>query len=816
MLPLAHTLRRLARRPRYAAGVVASLAVGLAAATTMAGVVDALFFRPPAATRDPGRLVAVDVHTYPDYLAVARGVPAFAGVGAGAAAETPQPFTYTVAANGRVVEVKGLLASHTLAPVLGAAMARGRWFAADEDRPGGPHVVVLADAFWRDRFDASPQVLGRVVRLAGEPFTVVGVAPPHFTGATLARADLFLPLANTPWSGYPEALTSRAHTWLRVVGRLAPGATLAGAEAAATAIYRHENIGVRWVDRDSLARAVVRVRPLVAARRDLARADARPELRVALWMAGVAAAVLLVACANVANLALARALEERRALATRAALGAGRWRLAGLLAGEVAVLAAAGGALGAGLAAWAGRVVRDRLLALDAAGAPAFDARVLVLALGLAVVAALVAGLWPALGGTRVDLTRDLRGGLRTGTSDAASRLLRPLVALQVGLALVLVVGAALFGASLRNARAVDVGFDPRGLLVADVDLRAAGIGGPRAEALVREGARRLAGLPGVAEVGATNADLLPQIGVDGVTPGGVPTRDSLVMVDGVDAGYARALRLAMRAGRAFTAADVDAGARVAMVSEGLARQRWPGRSALGRCVSLSAGGSTGCLTVVGVVGGRRLDLRAAAAELDVYVPIGGASAPPGARDFFIAGTYAVRLAPGASEGAVREAVRRALADLVPAFPLVRVQDLAEFYAPQLHAWELGATLGAAFGAVAVALALFGVYATVSYGVARRTGELGVRAALGAAPGQLVRLVLRDVGRLAGVGVVLGTAAAVAGARGLAALLYGVAPLAPLPYVCAAAALLAAALGAALGPARRAGRVSPVRALAAE
>ncbi|GJG85724.1 hypothetical protein tb265_09050 [Gemmatimonadetes bacterium T265] len=815
---LAQTLRRLVRRPRYAAGVVASLAVGLAAATTMAGIVDALFFRPPAATRDPGRLVAIDVGTYPDYLVVARGVPAFAGAGAGVAAESPRPIPYTVVANGQVVEAKGLLASHTLAPVLGAAMARGRRFAPDEDRPGGPHVVVLADAFWRDHFDASPQVLGRVVRLAGEPFTVVGVAPLHFTGATLARADLFLPIANTPRFGYPEALTSRAYGGLRVVGRLAPGATVSEAEAAATAVYRRENVGARWVDQDSLPRAVVRVRPLVAARRDLVRPDARPELRVALWMAGVAAVVLLVACANVANLALARALEERRALATRAALGAGRWRLAGLLAAEVGVLAAAGGALALGLAAWAGAAVRERLLALDAAGAPAFDARVLALALGLATVAACAAGLWPALGGTRLDLTRDLRAGLRTGTSDAASRLLRPLVALQVGLALVLVVGAALFGASLHNARAADLGFDPRGLLVADVDLRAAGITGPRAEALVREGARGLARLPGVAVVGATNAGLFPQIGFDGITPDGVPTRDSLVTVDGVDVGYTRALRLMLRAGRAFTAAEVDAGARVALVSEGLARERWPGRSPLGRCVVLAELGTGACLTVVGVVADRRLDLRAATPERDVYLPLAGARTERAgtARDVFLAGTYALRLVPGASDAAVAAAVRRTLADLVPAFPLVRVQSVAELYAPQLHAWQLGATLGAAFGGVALALALFGVHATVSYGVARRTGELGVRAALGAAPAQLVGLVLRDVGRLAGVGVLLGVVGAAAGARGLGALLYGVAPLTPVPYLLAAGGLLAAALLAALGPARRAGRTAPVRALAAD
>lgn len=815
-MPWLAPIRRLLRRPRYAAGVVASLAVGLAAATTMAGVVDALFFRPPADTRDPGRLVTVDVHTYPDYLTLARGVPAFQGPRAGTAAESPQPFTYTIAAHGAVVEVKGLLASHTLAPVLGAAMARGRWFAPDEDRPGGPHVVVLANAFWRDQFDASPQVLGQTVRLAGQPFTVIGVAPPHFTGATLARADVFLPLANTPWMGYPEALTNRDYQWLRVVARLAPGASVAQAEAAATAVYRRENIGVQSVDQDSLPRAVVRVEPLVAARHDLARLDARPELRVALWMAGVAAVVLLVACANVANLAFARALEERRAFAVRAALGASRWQLAGLLAAELAVLAAAGGVLAVGLAAWAGSAVRDRLLALDAAGAPALDARVLALALALATVAAFVAGVWPALGGTRLDLTRDLRAGLRTGTSDAAARLLRPLVALQVGLAVVLVVGAALFTTSLHNARTVDVGFDPHNLLVADVDLRAAGITGPRAETLVREGARRLARLRGVTAVGATNWGLFPNISVGGVTPDGVPTQESGVTVEGIDAGYAPALRLTLRAGRPFTTAEVDAAARVALVSEGLARQRWPNRSALGHCISLSARGSSGCLTIVGVVASRRLDLRVTAPERDVYVPLGGTLAPPSARDIFLAGTYAVRLAPGASEGVVREAVRRTLADLVPAFPLVRVQSVAEFYAPQLHAWELGATLGTAFGTVALVLALFGIHATVSYGVARRTGELGVRAALGAAPGQLVGLVLRDVGGLAAVGIVLGLTAAVAAAHGVGALLYGITPLTPLPYLLAAVALLVAALAAALGPARRAGRVSPTRALAAD
>ena len=817
MRPLAHTLRRLARRPRYAAGVVASLAVGLAAAPTLAGVAAALFFRPPTGARDPGRLVAVDVRTYPDYVAVARDVPAFASAGGGAAAQAPQPFTYTVLANGAVIEAKGLLASHTLAPVLGAAMARGRWFAANEDRPGGPHVVVLADAFWHTYFGARPDVLGRVVRLAGEPFTVIGVAPAHFTGATLARADLFLPLANAPWYGYPEALTNRDYQWVRVVGRLAPGTTAAQAQAAATAIYRRENVGVRSVDQDSLPRAVVRVQPLVAARRDLARPDARPELRVALWMAGIAAVVLLVACANVANLALARALEERRALATRAALGAGRWRLAGLLAAEVAVLTVVGGALAVGLAAWAGGVVRARLLALAAAGAPAFAARVLLLSLALAGAAAFVAGLWPALGGTRFDLTRDLRGGLRTGASDAASRLLRPLVAVQVGLALVLVIGAVLFGTSLRNARGADVGFDPRGLVIADLDLTAAGVRGARGVATAREAARQLARVPGVAAVATFRGELTPIFGLDAVTPGGAPVRDSVATVNAMDADGTRVLHLPVRAGRGFTTAEVDGDARVALVSEALARERWPGRAALGECVALGSSGGRDCLTVVGVVADLHTWLRDTGPLRQVYVPFGSThihTDPPSYAD--VTGTFALRLAPGASAGGVAEGARRTLAALVPTAPLVRVQPASGLVAAQLRAWELGTTLGVAFGAAAVLLALFGVHATVAYGVARRSGEMGVRAALGARPGQLVRLVLGDVGRLAGAGIVLGAAAAVVAARSVAALLYGVAPLTPLPYLVAAVALLAAALGAALGPARRAGRVSPARALAAE
>jgi predicted permease len=802
MLRLA--LRRLARQPSYVVAALVSLAVGIATATVMAGVVDALFFRPPAHATDPARLVDVAVRTYPDHVALGRGVPAFVGV----AAYTPRPFPYTVVADGAVLPARAALVSHTLFGVLGARPALGRWFAADEDRPGAPRAVVLAHDFWRAHFGGDPAVLGRAVRLAGDAFTVVGVAPRGFTGATLAPVDLFVPMTNVRWFGGAEALVNRDYQWVRVVARLRPGVAPSAAGAQATAVYRRENVGVRSVDQATLSSAVVAVRPLVAARRDLTK----PELRVALWLAGVAAVVLLVACANVATLALARAVRDRRALATLAALGASRGRLGALLGLECALLAAAGGAGALALARWGGAVVRTRLLDTLAGGVPALDGRVLAGALAATTLAALAGGLLPSLRGTRLDVSAELRAGARAVAPH--THLRRAVVTLQVALALVLVVGAALFGVSLRNAVRAEVGFDPEGLVVADVDLLAAGYEPARAHALIRAALERLARIPGVATVAATNAGVIPNITLAVATPGGAPVSDSTAAVSSATEGYFRALRLPVRAGRAFTAAELAGDAPVVVVNETLARQRWPGRSAVGACVVLRARGhDPGCATVVGVVADRRTWLRDSVARPELFVPFGTARLPAGVRPIFLTGTVVLRLAPGARADRVTAPARATLAELAPSLPVVLVRPATALFDPQRQAWLMGASLCAVFAAVAVGLALFGAYAAVAYTVAQRLTELGVRAAVGARPGRLAALVLGEALRVAGAGVVIGGLAAGVAARGIGALLYGVAPLAPGLYAACGLAVLVAAVLAAAGPARRAARVDPARAL---
>ncbi len=379
MNDLRHALRTLARSPGFALAVVLSLALGIGTDVTMLGLVDSLLFRPPAHVRDVDRLVDIRLRTYPDYVDLRDQTRSFSGVAGWWA--PPRPYAITDA--DHIATVQQMLASASLFPVLGVQPALGRFYAAAEDRLGGPHLAVMGYGLWRRQFAGARDVLGRTLHVAGDVYTIVGVAPEAFTGVALTDVDLFLPITTTKFDAGPAALASRDYSWVRVVARLAPGVTIPQAQAEAKVVYQRGNPSAAASPVPSWQIAMLGgqpadVHPVMELRRELASGS----IPITLWLLGVATAVLLIACANVGGLLLARGVRNRREIAVRASLGASRAQLFGELLLESGILALAGGVLGFLASRWADGLIRRFILTDLAAVASPLDARLVGLPLG--------------------------------------------------------------------------------------------------------------------------------------------------------------------------------------------------------------------------------------------------------------------------------------------------------------------------------------------------------------------------------------------------------------------------------------------------
>jgi putative ABC transport system permease protein len=807
---LAHGLRRLARSPGFVLSVVVSLGLGIGADVTMLGLLDSLLLRAPPHVHDVGRLAEIRVRTYPDYVDLRDQVRSFSGVAAWYA--PPRP--YAIAGSDRIVPVQQMLASASLFAVLGVRPALGRFFGPDEDRPGGPHVAVLGYGLWQRQFGGSRDVLGRTLRLAGDLYTVIGVAPQGFTGVALRPVDIFLPITTTKSDAGPAALTSRDYFWVRVVARLGPGVPMAQAQAEAKLIYRRANPDTetpRW-QLSMLGGQPADVHPVMEMRRELGSGS----LPVMFWLAAVATAVLLVACANVAGLMLARAARGRRELAVRAALGASRKRLLGTLLVEGGALSLAGSVLGLIASRPADGLIRGLLLT-DLAPLPSpLDWRLVALAAGLTAVAALACWAGAGLGAVRGNLALELANGARSLSAPHA-RARRLLLVVQVAMAMVLVVGAALFTASLRDALGLDLGMSLDSVLVSDLDLAGAGYTPARARAMIDPITRRLMAIPGVRSVGLSDAGMQPGfLTYAYAVPGGDASgaervRHSPQSFTAVTPDFLRTLGTPIIRGRDFT--DGDRAARVIIVSDAFARLYWPGADPIGRCVKVGAR-SAPCLDVVGVTHDRRRAPGDTTALIEAFVPLGSPGEPEELAKLFPLTSVAVRFRGSASTIALQ--VQRALEELLPDAPSIRVRPAGSMFERQLRAWRTGAILFTAFGAIAVALAMFGIYSLVAYLVAQRRRELAIRVALGASASHLSRAVYGETLRMALVGVGLGLPASLLLARGVRALLFGVSPLQPAVYAGAALVLLISGLAAAVVPVQRAVAVDPTLALREE
>jgi len=815
-----YALRGLARTPGFVCAVVVTLALGIGANTTMFGVLDVLLLRPPAHVERADRVVRAYFRrpvrgeglstrpntSLPAYESLRDGAPQFASVA------VLRPTTMSLGRGPEARQVAVTLVTHTFFPTLGVAPALGRFFGADEDRVGAQGVAVVSYGFWQGRLGGDRTALGRPLRIGRGTYTVIGVAPSGFTGVDLAGPDVWLPVYAAVEESIPAvALTSRDYRWVRVIARLRDGVRAQDAGALATLAFRR---AAAASERRSDTLYSVLLGPVQAARGPSVTSDTK----VSLWIGGVAALVLLVACANVANLLLARGIRRRREIAIRLGLGAGRNQVLRLLVVESMLLGLAGGAAALLVAVWGGALVRGLLLPGLSDDSTVLDWRVLAFTASLSLLAGLLAGVAPALRSSRADLSHALRSGARDVTTTRV-RLRGALLAAQVAFTLVLLVGAGLFVRSLRGVQALDLGVDLVRVLRAQVDTRAAGLDNRASNALYMRLLERARTIPGVEHAAATvGSPFGTNLGTDLRVSG----RDSLPQLptggpffNAVTPEYFAALGIRIVRGRGFTEADGQDSARVTVVGQTFARLVWPGEDPVGKCLYVGDDQTT-CVQVVGVVSNARLSELVEGPVLQYYLPVTRGSAGNTNTVINVDGMTDLLIRTRSPARDAAAAVQRALQGAEPGLPYVRVETLDESVAPLQRSWRMGATMFTAFGLLALAIAAVGVFGVTAYTVSQRTREIGVRIALGAQPRSVVRLVLRQGIRAAVAGAAVGLLGALALGRAVASLLYGVAPADPLVLGAVTAALLTVATLAAWLPARRAARVDPIIALQAE
>jgi putative ABC transport system permease protein len=793
---LRYGLRTLARNPGFAAVAIVSLGLGIGATTAIYSVLRAVALR-PLPYRDAGRLAMLwtddpkhDVHeegvSYPNFLDWREQSRAFEDM-----AICSRPLQFTLFGADESERLSGVLVSQNFFDFLGVAPALGRAPSLEEFERGET-VVLLSHGLWQRRFGASPAAVGSRVVLDGRPYRVIGVMPRNFRFPDI-QTDLWQPL--TAFDRWSRIASSRYGDWGRVLARLRPGLSFAQAQIEMDTIGRRLAAQYPVTDPD-FAGFGVNVVPLII---QVTGENTRLALTVLL---GAVVVVLLVACANVCNLTLARGTARQRELAVRAALGAGQGRLIRQIVTESALLALVGAA--AGMA-----VARGSLSALVALGGGTIaradeiriDGGVLAVTAGLSVFAALLVGLAPALLLVRGELESALRGSGRGSSESAGRRRMHSgLVVAEFALAVVLLAGAGLLFRSFLKVLAVDPGLRPDHVLTLRLSLQ-----GQQVLVFYQQVLDRARSLPGVVAAGLTE-DVLQRRNPDlSITVEGRPAAPSIALSDeGVSPGLFEALRVPLLRGRFFTDADVRGGLPVAIVNQTMARHFWPGEDPIGkRFKPGSATSRDPWLTVVGMAADvRRQGLEHAPCAL-YFRPLLGRNMD-----------LVVRAAsdPLGLARAVREEIR-AVDKTVAVYGVTTLENqLAELTAPR----RFQTLLVTLFAALALGLAAVGVYGVLHYAVARRTQEIGIRMALGARAGNILRTVLGQGLGLAGAGVALGLVAASWLTQLLSSLLFGVGATDPATFVAAPLVLLAVAAAASLIPARRATKVDPLEALRCE
>ncbi len=811
---LRYAFRTLRNSPGFAAVAILTLALGIGANTAIFSVVNAVLLQ-PLSYPHPERLVELEL-TSPQGNGDVTSVPKFniwreqTDVFDSVAAYDFSGPGINLTGGDRPELIKGIHVSADYFRVFGAPVALGRTFTPEEDRPGGPAVVVISNGLWRNRFGGDPGILNRSIDLGQEPYVIIGVLGPTYTGDP--KSDIWLPLKPDPNS------VDQGH-YLRSTARLKPGVTLAQAQAAmkhAADEFNRKFPGSPVMGPGASFTAI----PL----RDSVIGDVRFGL---LLLSGAVGFVLLIACANVANLLMARATIRRREIAIRSALGAGRARLMWQLLTESLLLSFAGGVLGLGL----GYVGVRALLAInpgdiprvgEQGGAVALDWRVLVFTLLASILTGILFGLLPALSTSRSDISNTLReSGARSGTGIRHNKARAVLVITEMALALVLLVGAALLIRTFGALRGVNPGFDARNVLIMEMSLnggrfaKAAGV-----DQLEREGRRRIESLPGVAAASLTccvpleGGFGLPFI-IEGRPLTNGPYHGGATWLT-MAPHYFEVFRIPLISGRVFTDQDNGAAERVVVINQALAKEYWPKGDALGARISVGKGVGPEFdeppRQIIGIVADVREGALSRPPDQIMYVPFAQVNDGIIAlNNRIIPVTWVVRtkLQPFSLSADVQRELREASGGL----PVAHIRSMQQVVGESTARNDFYMTLLTIFAGVALLLAAIGVYGLMAYSVDQRTQEIGVRMALGASPQLVRRMVVVQGMQLALVGVVIGVASALGLTRLMASLLYGVKPWDPITIVLVAVLLSGVTLLATYLPARRASRVDPMVAL---
>ena len=818
MQDLKYAWRGLGRRPAATAVTLFALTVGIGANAVMFGVVDQLMLRPPAGVAAPnqlrrvyyndtfdGKLESSPVTTYRTITALKR-VLSFSAV---AAFGYPNPMTLGQGTDAASVKVQ--LVSGNYFRLLGVALERGRAFNDDEDAPEhGAPVAVVSDGLWRSALGGSPDVIGRRIEVAGHPFTVIGVAPAGFSGIDRQRVDAWIPIATlAPEMVAKDWYETSDSFWVQAVVRLRDKAFVDVAAAQTAAAYRADH--AMWHDADANDTSATAVLgPLIAAR---SPNGVTPESKVSLWLMGVSLIVLLIACANVANLLVARTVDRRREIAVRLALGVNRGRLARQLLTESAVLAVLAGALALAFAQFGARLVERVLLPGIAWTGSVLDARVLGVTLAATITCVILCGLAPAIYGARQEVgdalkssSRQVAGGRGLGRTI--------LLVTQAALSVLLLVGAGLFVKSLHNVANRDVGITLDRVLLVGMDASGTSFSTVVRRELYDAAVARVRAIPGVVQATtvASTVPLRAAASVSFQVPG-VEQRPRLSgggpYVGAVPNEFFATVGARIVAGRGFTPVEDRAPSRVAIVNQMVANAYWPGRNPVGACVRM--GGDSTCTTIVGVVQNVMLFAVVNDDRAMVYVP----PTHPMLSDKRSA-PLALLVRTFADPDVVAPLIRHEIQSLSPTMPYVEASSYADLVAPQLRSWRLGATMFTLFGVIALVIATIGLYSVLAYWVSQRQHEIGVRMALGARRGDIVRLIGTQASRAILAGLALGAVAALLASRWVGGMLYDTSPRDPSVYLLAAVVLGAAALVACVVPARRSAAIDPAIALRAD
>jgi putative ABC transport system permease protein len=815
---LRYAARTLAGNPGFTATATLSLVLGIGANSAIFSLINALMLRSlPVA--DPDRLVQVVEEgnntnfTNPLWEQIRDSQHGLAGLLAFDSSR------FDLSAGGESRFAEGLLVSGSYFRVLGVPAIRGRVFAGDDDRHGGGAagpVAVISYAFWQREFQGDPQMIGRTVRLDRHPFQIVGVTPSWFTGLNADKSyDVAVPIGCLPiLQPGSNTLTAREEWWLHIFARLSPDESVTVAEerlAAATPEILRATMPANLQGSDSgYLRKTFHVQPA-----GQGISNTGKQYRTALFtLMVIVGLVLLIACANIANLLLARASARRREFSVRMAIGAGRGRIIRQLMTESLLLALLGTLGGLLLAQWGGRLL---VRLISTAGNPvhvdlSLDWRSLAFTAGITVLTVLLFGLAPAVRATRVKASLALAAEARGSRQDSARpRLGRMLVAGQIALSLVLLVGTGLFLSTLHNLLTVDLGFDRTNILLVSAELKHAGIPPAEQARAHREIVAKLNGVPGVVSAASSYMTPMGSAGWNGMSypEGFVPQsrRDAMIFLNSVSPGYFRTMRAPLLAGREFTERDEANAPKVMIINESTARRFFGSAYPIGKTIGMDRPGHRGerdTYEVIGVVKDAKYNRVDEAQRKIGYLAI---TQDPG---YGSRRTYEV-LTAGPAETiipSIRTLVSGVSKDITLQFQTLETQINESLLQPRMVAM-----LSAVFGTLALVLAMVGLYGTTSYGVARRKGEIGIRMALGAQRESVVWMMLREVLGWLAAGMAVGITGALLGGRYVKTLLFGLQPNDLAQFAAAALVLALAAIFAAWWAARRAARIDPMAAL---